>query len=215
MPVEKIAVGGMDVNCYLYYDPNSKKTIIIDPGDEANRIISTISKKSLTPVGILLTHAHFDHIMAVPTLKEHYNIPVAYLDKEKELFMDAKLNFSGGFAGNPVELKADIALTDNAIYDPFEGTGALKVLHTPGHTSGSACFYSESEGILFSGDTLFKQSIGRTDFYTGDMNTELDSIRNKLFTLPDNTVVYTGHGDITEIGYEKEYNMFVGKIAGN
>ena len=153
---------------------------------------------------MVLTHGHFDHIMAVEDLKRTFRAEIYGSAREEELFSDSSLNLSRDWMGRVVSFHADVTLRDG---QEMELLGMKwKALETPGHTAGSMCYYIEKEGILLSGDTLFCESYGRTDLPTGSSVQIADSIRNKLFLLPDDTMVYPGHGEPTTIGHEKQYN---------
>ncbi|MBQ9766374.1 MAG: MBL fold metallo-hydrolase [Lachnospiraceae bacterium] len=201
-----MALGRAGANCYFAYNKDSKECVIIDAPGEEDRIIEELTKLSLTPVAILLTHSHFDHIGAIKGLREFYHMPVYCHETEAELLETPALNLTA-LVGIGYGLKANNTLKDEEIVE-LAGI-RIKTMHTPGHTSGCACYYLEEEGILFSGDTLFAESVGRTDFPTGSSNELVDSIVNKLFTLPDETTVYPGHNESTTIAHEKQYNRYV------
>jgi glyoxylase-like metal-dependent hydrolase (beta-lactamase superfamily II) len=192
-------------NAYIYYDDQSLEGVVIDPGMEAERVIKAIEENNIILQSILLTHGHFDHFAAVPELKGRYNTPVCAMEEESEVLLHPQRNASSLF-GSPAKLNADRFLHDGD--EISVGSGTLKVIHTPGHTVGGACFYAQKSGILFSGDTLFLESIGRTDFYTGDSGSIIASIQQKLYTLPDEIRVFCGHGAFTTIGHEKKHNPF-------
>ena len=199
MQIITIEVGMIGTNCYLInYEEN--KAFIIDPGDNSNAIQKKCSQLNLGPIAVLLTHGHFDHMMAAEAIKEAYGIPIYAGEAEKELLNNPRYNGSV-MINKPCTLTADRWLAGQA--DIFGFT----VIATPGHTAGSVCYYHEKEKILFSGDTLFKDSFGRTDLATGDMDTLAHSIKNILFALPEDVKVYPGHGPATTIGYEKRHNM--------
>lgn len=204
--VRQLLLGSVQTNCYLIYDDQTMETIVIDPADHADRIRSVLEENGLKPVVILLTHGHFDHIGAVSALKQFYSIPVYCHEQEEDLMENSKQNVSLLF-GNPLSLKADGTVTDREVLH-YLGRD-ITVLHTPGHTKGSCCYYFEADHFLMSGDTLFAESVGRTDLPTGNMGTLVRSIRDILFRLPDETVVYPGHNEETTIGHEKMYNLFV------
>lgn len=206
--VRQLLLGPIQTNCYLIYDDQTRETIVIDPADNAGRIQSVVEENGLKPVVIFLTHGHFDHIGAVSALKQLYSIPVCCYEQEEDVMENPERNVSLMF-GNPLSLKADKTVADREILH-YLGRD-ITVLHTPGHTKGSCCFYFEADHFLMSGDTLFAESVGRTDFPTGNMGTLVHSIQDILFRLPDETVVYPGHNEGTTIGHEKKYNPFVGE----
>lgn len=197
------SVGDFATNCYIYYNEETKEAIIIDPGDEAGVIRARVDYYGLKPVAILLTHGHYDHINAVKQVQEFFGCPVCAGKAEKELLLSSEKNLSEMF-GHPMTLKADIFLAD---HQEVEYAGCtLTVLHTPGHTAGSCCYYDKENGILFAGDTLFAYSYGRVDFPTGDMTKMRQSISMLLEELPPETKVYPGHGASTTIARERRYN---------
>lgn len=204
MKVITLIVNEMQTNCYILIDDNTNESVIIDPSDNSEAILNELTKNNCKPVAILLTHGHFDHIGAVEKLRAALNIPV-YAHEDEEVILNSSMaNISAAFGGKKLEVKADKLFKDN---DTFKfGDTVLKVIHTPGHTPGGVCYYCEKDGILFSGDTLFLLSIGRTDFPYGSEKALIDSIKDKLFLLPDETKVFTGHGDSTTIGLEKKDN---------
>ena len=197
-------VGPVQTNCYFLSDMNGD-CVVVDPGEEAAKIIDYIEKKDLKPVAILLTHGHFDHIGAVDEVREKYGIKVYAAAAEKETLQNPDINLSSQFgAGFTVE--ADEYFDDG---QEIELLGEkVRCILTPGHTKGGMCYYFTNSGMLFSGDTLFQQSVGRTDFPGGSMSEIVRSIREKLFVLPDYVSVYTGHGMMTTIKDEKMLNPF-------
>lgn len=210
MKIKAEIVGGqMMQNCYFVIEDNTNNSIIIDPGAEANRLIQIIEKENIKPKYICLTHGHFDHIGACKELKEKYNIPIVICEGEEVLIENPQNNLSNMINQN-IQFKADVVLKDNDILK-FGEDLSFKVIKTPGHTPGGMCLYFENENVLFSGDTLFYGSIGRTDFPYGNSSDLIKSI-NKLKNLPDDTVVYCGHGDKTTIGTEKNINPYMGNM---
>ena len=204
-------VGMVQTNFYYLHREDSNDTIVVDPADYGKEIYEELNRQGLAIKAIFLTHGHFDHILGVEALKAACGAPVYACAMEKELLLDTELNSSADIR-RPCRIKADHYLIDGETVTVAGIT--MKTLFTPGHTEGSCCFYitaEESGGdpILLSGDTLFEESVGRTDLPTGDMHTLVDSIRTKLYVLPDNTQVYSGHGGFTTIGHEKQYNYFV------
>ena len=200
--------GVVETNCYLVWDEESRDAFLIDPGAFEPGVMEKIRNESLSLEYILLTHGHGDHIGGLDAyLKKFPEVKLAAGKKEEPLLSDASLNFSEEIAGKAVTPKPDLFLKDGD--EIMVGGLKIRTIETPGHTPGGISLYIESEKALFSGDTLFWQSIGRTDLPGGDMNQIVASIRNKLFNLPEDTKVYPGHMLPTEIGYEKKHNMFV------
>ncbi|MCD8119902.1 MAG: MBL fold metallo-hydrolase [Lachnospiraceae bacterium] len=197
------SVGDFATNCYIYYQEESKEALIIDPGDEAGVIRARVDYYGLKPVAILLTHGHYDHIGAVKQLQEFFGCPVCAQKAEEELLLSPEKNLSQMF-GHSMILEADTFLEDRL--ETEQAGCTLTVLHTPGHTGGSCCYYDRENGILFSGDTLFQYSYGRVDFPTGDMAKMQQSIAMLLGELPPKTKVYPGHGASTTIERERRYN---------
>ncbi|WP_143322251.1 MBL fold metallo-hydrolase [Clostridium sp. HBUAS56010] len=202
--IKTYPVGQIGTNCYVVYRETCKKAVIIDPGAQGGDIADHLKELSVTPEAIFLTHGHFDHILGIEELKREYpGIPVYAGDQEKDLLSNPSINLSAGF-GEAYSVHADQYLEDGASVKA--GEISFKVLHTPGHTKGSVCYLIQDEDVLISGDTLFLESLGRTDFPTGDQSMIIKSIRERLFPLPGDTLVYPGHGDMTTIGHEKTYN---------
>lgn len=203
MKIDTLVLGGLQTNCYLVWNEEDGRGVIVDPADEALRISSRLHTLSVRPEAIFLTHGHFDHILAVNRLREEFHIPVYACEKETELLANPTDNLSGLWA-EPFRANADVLVTD---CQELTAAGMeFRVLHTPGHTKGSVCYYAEKEKVLFAGDTLFHESYGRTDFPGGSFFELLHSVRERLFVLPDDVAVYPGHGEETAIGYEKLYN---------
>lgn len=200
-------VGPVQTNCYFIYDSQSKDCVLVDPGDEAGAIKRYVSQKGLKVQAILLTHGHFDHILAAANLKEEYQVPIYAADAEKEILQSPQKNLSAQF-GERIVLDADIWLEDGQEITLLNQT--VRCIQTPGHTCGGMCYYFPKAGMLFSGDTLFQESVGRTDFPTGSMSNLIRSVREKLFCLPDAVQVYPGHGDKTSIENEKMFNPYAG-----
>ena len=199
MQIERIVTGPLAENCYIIYDREKKEGIIADPGSSAQKIIRTVGILNIKIKNIVFTHAHFDHIMAYHGVREAFpEAELLIFESEKEVLEDPVKSLMR----NGAPITADRYLKDGDIIT--FGDCSLKVIHTPGHTVGSICLYGD--GILVSGDTLFKRSIGRWDLPTGNGEEEIASIYNRLFVLPDETVVYPGHGEETVISEEKELN---------
>ena len=202
-----LPVGFLQENTYIYYDEQTMDGVVIDPGDEGVRIQALLVERGIRLVAILLTHGHFDHVGAVNELKAKPHAPVYIGLHEAAFLADPLLNGSATIARRGFSVQADHTLADGE-KAPVLGH-RLAAIHTQGHTHGSVCYYDQEAGILFAGDTLFYRSVGRTDLPTGNMSELADSIRNKLFTLPEHVAVYPGHGDETTIGDEKEKNPYV------
>jgi glyoxylase-like metal-dependent hydrolase (beta-lactamase superfamily II) len=200
MVIEKLIVGQLTTNCYLVWN-NSREVLIIDPGDDAGYIISKILDLKLVPKLILATHGHFDHVIAVTELKLAFNIP--FLLAKKDLFLIKEVPQSAeyfvGFKADPVTLPDKFLKNDEIIKI---GDIKLKVIGTPGHTPGGICLLGS--GVLFSGDTLFADSVGRCDFHYGSQQLLNESLR-KILKLPESTVVYPGHGEETTIKKVKQW----------
>lgn len=206
LAVKHMIVGAVATNCYLAENTKTKEALIIDPGDNAPGIEKIIKSDGVTPVAVLLTHGHFDHAMAAEEVANEYGIEIYAHEAERETLEDPRINLSG-MIGQTLKFHADRYVKDGEVLH-LAGFD-IQVFHTPGHTLGGVCYYLEEEKVLFSGDTLFCQSVGRTDFPTGSASTLIRSIQEKLMPLPDDTEVYTGHEDMTTIGMERKYNPFL------
>lgn len=198
-----MVLGMVETNCYFVYDTDSMDAVVIDPAK--NGLYEKLSENGLNVRAILLTHGHFDHIMGIHELTKMSGAKVYALAEEAALLEDPELNASAQIR-RPYTAEADVLLKDK---DEFEISGIkFKVYATPGHTEGSCCFYVESEKWLFTGDTLFAGSIGRTDLPTGSGRKIMDSVHMLIDTFDEDVKVYPGHGDISDIGTEKAYNPF-------
>lgn len=215
--IGRMVMGVCQTNCYFLYREGEQECIVVDPADQGVSIYDALRRNGFRVTGILLTHGHFDHIWGLDALRDAVNAaaeadglePVkAYaMEAEKELLRDAQKNVSEQ-AGRPCTTYADVYLKDGQ--ELILAGIQCKVIATPGHTVGGCCYYFQEAGILVAGDTLFAESVGRTDFPTGSMSTLVRSVRDKLFVLPEDTKVYPGHGEKTTIAHEKEYNPFLG-----
>lgn len=208
MQFTQIPLGPLQANAYVLYNDN-KEALIFDPGGEGNKLNQWLKEEKIRPLAILLTHAHFDHIGAVDEVRNEWNIPVYLHENEQDWLSDPHKNGSAYFFGTmPMILKrADHLLTKEGklTIGPF----TLQVYETPGHSPGSVSYYVAEKSVVFSGDALFMGSIGRTDLYGGDYGQLMQSIREKLLTLPEETVVASGHGPLTTIGHEMDTNPFL------
>lgn len=206
MQIHHYLSGPLEVNCYLVVDEKTKKAFIVDPGGENTKLNDYVDENKIEVEYIILTHGHGDHLGGVEAYKNRYpqSKTVAYAE-EKEMLNDSAANSSRMICGRPISIDADIYVTDGEKLKV--GEMELTFIFTPGHTPGGMCIYVGN--ALFSGDTLFAQSVGRTDFPKSSFEALAGAIRNKLFLLPDNTEVYPGHMGTTTIGIEKEYNPFV------
>lgn len=209
--VKTIPVGPLATNCYLIGNPETKELLIFDPGADAVGIKSAVKETGMKPVAIFLTHGHFDHVGAVKNLKTEYGIPVIAGEEEKDLLSDKDYVLPGMFREEYPNPDALLITPDRLVSnEELLDIAGLYVtcLHTPGHTAGSYSYFFPAESMVVSGDTLFMESVGRTDFPTGSNEALMNSVRNILYELPEETIVLPGHGPATNIGYEKRYNIF-------
>lgn len=207
--IGRMVLGVCGTNCYFIYREGSKKVIFVDPADYGDQIFQTMKNNGFEVGAILLTHGHFDHIWGCSKLRSLTSAKVYALDAEEDVLLSADLNASA-MAGRACTVKANELVKDGDVLTFFDDI-SCKVIATPGHTKGSCCFYFEEAGMLISGDTLFEESVGRTDLPTGSMSEIVRSIQDKLLCLPGDTVVYPGHGDATTIEHEAQYNPFLGR----
>ena len=206
LELQKCIVGSVSTNCYLLKNKETGEMLIIDPGDNAGKIEQKILEMQGKPIAILLTHGHFDHILAAEEIRKKYDVPIYADQKEEKTLQDARINLTA-YQGNGYTLKADVYLTDLQV-EELAGF-SVQMIETPGHTVGSCCYYLKDEDVLFSGDTVFCGSVGRTDFPGSSSAAIVNSLHRLLDALPDETEVYPGHDVSTTIGYEKRYNPFV------
>ncbi len=235
--LKTLVLGMVQTNCYIIHHHEAKEAIVIDPADHAGKIEQYLKANDLVCSGILLTHGHFDHILAAWELASITSAPIHAHEQEAELLADPRMNASSQIR-RECTLVPEVMLTDDQVL-PLAGF-TIRVIHTPGHTAGGVCYYFSGHGImstdmipapersgvrilaqsantmdacghgiLFSGDTLFHESIGRTDLPTGDGERLVASIRHKLLLLDDAVTVYPGHGQPTTIGYERENNIYL------
>ncbi len=204
--VLRYIVGPVCTNCYLLVNHKTGELLVVAPGDQAQLIEKQIEKTGAKPVAILLTHGHFDHAGAAEELADKYQISIYAHEAEKETLEDPRLNLCGMIGEHKV-YRADVFVKDEEILN-LAGF-SIRVFFTPGHTIGGCCYYIADEKILFSGDTLFQESVGRTDFPRGSASDLIRAIREKLMPLPDDVTVYTGHDESTLIGYERMHNPYL------
>lgn len=204
--VLRYIVGPVCTNCYLLVNHKTGELLVVDPGDQAQLIEKQIEKTGAKPVAILLTHGHFDHAGAAEALADKYQISIYAHEAERETLEAPGLNLCGMIGEHKV-YHADIFVKDEEVLN-LAGF-SIRVFLTPGHTIGGCCYYIADEKILFSGDTLFQESVGRTDFPRGSASDLIRAIREKLMPLPDDVTVYTGHDESTLIGYERMHNPYL------
>ncbi len=202
--LKRLSVGPLSSNCYILWEDTDKNAIIIDPGDDKEKIIKCIDREELKVKYIILTHAHYDHLNATDDIRKYTGAKVAIHRLDAAGLTDKTVSLAAYTGYGEVQGEADILLEDGDKL--FTGSIEAKIIHTPGHSVGGICVLVNN--ILFSGDTLFKQSIGRSDFPGGNLHELILSIRTKLYILPDDTHVYPGHGLSTTIAAEKQSNPY-------
>ncbi len=205
MKIERLILGLLHTNCYIVYNEKTLECAVIDPADNFDAIKSKLDELNLKTEFIILTHAHWDHFGALDELKKYTGAKLIMGKNEANSLSNACLNLTGHFRKKAPESHADIIVDDNEEMKIAGNT--FRFIFTPGHTKGSISIYTGN--FVFSGDTLFYESIGRTDFESGNINDIMDSIKNKLFSLPNDTIVFSGHGEQTTIGHEKDNNPYV------
>jgi glyoxylase-like metal-dependent hydrolase (beta-lactamase superfamily II) len=209
MKVDRLVLGEFENNCYIVRNNDSAtECLVIDTALDVRELPAFLDQHKLSPAAVILTHGHIDHIAGVNALRKKFPSILIYIHKlDSEMLGDADVNLSIMAGSSFTAGKADRLIDEG---DTIDKAGIrLRVIHTPGHTPGGICLYAEKDGIIFVGDTLFAGSIGRTDFPNGDMKKLIEGIKHKLLVLPDDTVVYPGHGPETTIGREKTDNPFL------
>lgn len=206
LKIGRIMLGVCQTNCYFVYEEGKTQVLFFDPADKGEYIYKALEEKGFSIAAIFLTHGHFDHIWGAEELRRLSGAELYAYEGEKELCADSSMNVSKA-AGRACTIVPDQFLKDGERITIAGIT--LEVIATPGHTSGGCCYYFETDKILISGDTLFQESVGRTDFPTGSMSRLVRSIKEKLLLLPEDVKVYPGHGESTTIGHEKQNNPFI------
>lgn len=206
LKIGRIVMGVCQTNCYFVYREGEKEAVVFDPADQGDMLYQKLTEAGFTVAAVFLTHGHFDHIWGTKRLCELSGARLYAYEAEKALCEDAAANVSEQ-AGRAYTVEPDVYLKDGEEITVAGMT--FRLIATPGHTVGSCCFYFEEDQILISGDTLFQDSVGRTDLPTGSYSELVRSIREKLLVLPDEAIVYPGHGDETTIGHERKYNPFI------
>jgi len=205
MFLKHLQVGHLGTNCYIIADEKSKIAAIIDPGGDANEIINTVTKAKLIVKYIILTHGHGDHIAALKEVKEATDAKIAIHELDAHMLYSPESNLSTLLGNGFTQPSADIKLIGNEEFNLGDLT--LKIIHTPGHTPGGISI--QVDNVVFTGDTLFEGSIGRTDFPGGSFDKLINSIKDNLLILEDDTKIFPGHGEPSTIGYEKNMNPFL------
>jgi glyoxylase-like metal-dependent hydrolase (beta-lactamase superfamily II) len=206
--IETFPVGILGCNCTILGDAATKEAIVVDPGDDAPKVLARVAALGLRTKAILITHTHIDHVGGNHEIRETTGARLMLHERDLPLYdnLDLQARMLGGFAP-PLRATVDEHIHQGDVVKL--GGHDVHVLHTPGHTPGSCCFYLEGASLLLAGDTLFQGSIGRTDLWGGDFDEEIRSIRSRLLVLPDSTRVIAGHGSQTSIGNERTFNPFL------
>jgi hydroxyacylglutathione hydrolase len=205
MYVKCLPTGMFGSNCYILAEENSGEGVIIDAGVSAGEVMEVIEEEGISIKYIILTHGHIDHICCADEIKSETVAKVLIHEDDVRVLKDSFLNGSAIFGYSDISIRADRALKDGDILDI--GSQKLEIIHTPGHTEGCICM--KADGCIFTGDTLFRRSVGRTDLPGGNHKALTESIKNRLMMLDDNTMVYPGHGEPTSIGFERRNNPYI------
>jgi glyoxylase-like metal-dependent hydrolase (beta-lactamase superfamily II) len=209
MKIDRLVLGEFETNCYIARsDEAATECLIIDTGLDVRALLGFLDRHKLTPAAVVLTHGHIDHIAGVDAMRARFPSLSTYIHKlDAELLTDSVGNLSFMMGSDFSTDRPDYLVDEPDIIDRVGIK--LRVIHAPGHTPGGICLYAEQHGVVFVGDTLFADSVGRTDFPGGNMRQLIEGIKTKLLILPDETVVYPGHGPETTIGGEKANNPFL------
>lgn len=207
MKIETLVVGPIEANCYILSSLQTKEAVVIDPGDDGDLILNYINQEHLQVKYILNTHGHFDHVGANDLIREATKAQVAIHIDDHELILEPKKASSSFYTNEPGLQKADLLLhnNDTIAFGEYE----LQVIYTPGHTKGGCCFYEPQAKVCFTGDTLFKGTVGRTDLYGGDYVAIVNSVKKRLSIVADETIIYPGHGPETTMKIERRVNPYV------
>jgi len=206
LKIRSLVLGMVQTNCYIIKNATTMEAVVVDPADNADKINEYLKKNDLVCQGILLTHGHFDHIIAANQLADLTKVKIYAHEAEEKLLSSPELNASTQ-VGIELSVTPDVFVKDQ---ESIQLAGFdIRVIHTPGHTAGGACYYFTEHAVLISGDTLFHECIGRSDLPTGDGKLLVESIKNKLLILEDQVAVYPGHGIPSTIGHEKIRNPYL------
>lgn len=206
MNIETLVVGPIETNCYILSDPDSKEAVIIDAGDDADVILDYIQKEQLHVVYVLNTHGHFDHIQANDAVRDKTGAPLAIHADDVELLQNPE-KIGGMFRDVKGCRPPEKILHNGDVL--FFGAYQLQVIYTPGHSKGGCCFYEAKEKVCFTGDTLFRGTVGRTDLYGGNLGVLRKSVQERLQLLPDDVTIYPGHGPESDMAFERRANPYL------